>query len=93
MFYCDLCQKWHRRASALKRTLQGTTVLTCLRQWRKHCPHERTIRTTLGRYHYTAGEVWDDLREEVYCLDCGKSLRALGAYGHTPLLKSTALPG
>ena len=34
------------------------------------CPHEHT--TTNGGFHFTAGEVWDDLAE--VCDDCGANL-------------------
>ena len=34
------------------------------------CPHEHT--STLGSFHFTAGEVWDDLTE--VCDDCGANL-------------------
>ena len=38
----------------------------------EHCPHEHT--TTLGRMHFSAGEVWDDIEE--ICIDCGANLDA-----------------
>ncbi|MEW6179148.1 MAG: hypothetical protein AB1522_04390 [Chloroflexota bacterium] len=40
----------------------------------EECPHRRTTTVTTGGYHYSAGEVWDDLNEEVHCLDCGAVL-------------------
>jgi len=35
------------------------------------CRHEHV--TTLGGFHLTAGEVWDDLRD--VCSDCGEVLK------------------
>ncbi len=40
----------------------------------EECPHRRTTTVTTGGYHYSAGEVWDDLRDVIVCLDCGKQL-------------------
>ncbi len=36
----------------------------------RRCPHRRTIVAATGGYHYSAGDVWDDIREYVVCLDC-----------------------
>ncbi|GAP06019.1 hypothetical protein ATHL_00865 [Anaerolinea thermolimosa] len=42
---------------------------------REDCPHEHTTLSASGEMHYTPGwGPWDDLREEVICLDCGKAL-------------------
>jgi|DewCreStandDraft_4_1066084.scaffolds.fasta_scaffold47377_5 hypothetical protein len=42
---------------------------------REECPHEHTTLSASGGMHYTPGwGPWDDLREEVICLDCGKAL-------------------
>ena len=41
---------------------------TLLRQ--EQCPHEHT--SYQGGYHFTAGEVWDDIVE--VCHDCGANL-------------------
>ncbi|GIV65472.1 MAG: hypothetical protein KatS3mg046_732 [Bellilinea sp.] len=40
----------------------------------EQCPHRRTTVITTGGYHYSAGEVWDDLKDVEICLDCGKQL-------------------
>jgi len=40
----------------------------------QECPHRRITTFTTGGWHYTAGEVWDDLREVAVCLDCGRTL-------------------
>lgn len=40
----------------------------------EQCPHRRTTTLTSGGYHYSAGGVWDDLKEAVVCLDCGATL-------------------
>ena len=34
------------------------------------CPHLRTVINTRGGYHFTAGEPWDDIVDELLCLDC-----------------------
>ncbi|GIV65540.1 MAG: hypothetical protein KatS3mg046_800 [Bellilinea sp.] len=41
---------------------------------KEQCPHRRTTTVTTGGYHYSAGQVWDDLKEVIICLDCGKQL-------------------
>ena len=71
MWYCETCGKWHFSAIQVK-TPDGRG--TCLRKWQKECPHANTYSVSVGGYHYSAGEVWDDLREEVFCADCGKKL-------------------
>lgn len=38
------------------------------------CPHKNTELLITGGMHFAAGEVWDDIREEVYCLDCHQTL-------------------
>ncbi len=38
------------------------------------CPHKNTELMVTGSMHFTAGDVWDDIREEVYCLDCHQTL-------------------
>jgi len=40
----------------------------------EECPHRRTTVVTTGGYHYAAGEVWDDLKDHIMCLDCGMIL-------------------
>lgn len=35
-------------------------------------PHKRTELMVTGGMHFAAGDVWDDIREEVICLDCGQ---------------------
>lgn len=44
------------------------TLLQLLRQ--EACPHERT--SLYGTYHFSGGELWDDLTE--ICDDCGQNL-------------------
>jgi len=34
------------------------------------CPHEHTVTSCSGGWHYSGGEVWDDVEEQVFCLDC-----------------------
>jgi hypothetical protein len=34
------------------------------------CPHLRTVVDTKGGYHFSYGEPWDDIVEELLCLDC-----------------------
>lgn len=36
----------------------------------QHCPHEHTAYQ--GSFHFTAGDVWDDIVE--VCTDCGARL-------------------
>ena len=38
------------------------------------CPHRHVITATTGGMHFTDGDVWDDIHEELMCLDCGESL-------------------
>ncbi len=45
---------------------------------KEDCPHIRRGIATTGGYHASAGEVWDDIREIEYCLDCGAELDAEG---------------
>ena len=46
------------------------------------CPHLHTSRN--GGFHFTAGDVWDDIKE--VCNDCGAILdrQTLGDYIHDP---------
>ncbi len=41
---------------------------------KEQCPHRRITTLTTGGYHYSAGEVWDDITEVTICLECGKEL-------------------
>lgn len=44
---------------------------------RRRCCHENAeLKGYSGDYHFYAGEVWDDLREEWYCPQCGRFLTA-----------------
>lgn len=43
------------------------------------CNHERVETRYTGGYHFYAGEVWDDIREELFCLDCQRILTAAEA--------------
>ncbi len=38
------------------------------------CPHNRVVLDVTGGMHFTAGDVWDDIRERVLCLDCNTYL-------------------
>jgi len=40
----------------------------------EYCPHKNTVLNTSGGWHFSAGDVWDDIHEEVYCRDCGTTL-------------------
>ncbi len=46
---------------------------TCIKRFQHACLHKHT--TMLGGFHFTAGEVWDDL--QCVCLDCGADLDRL----------------
>jgi len=45
----------------------------CMEQYQARCPHLRI--STTGQFHYSNGEVWDDIRE--ICDDCGIDLADL----------------
>jgi hypothetical protein len=45
----------------------------CIRKVQLECPHTDTYWT--GGFHYTGGEVWDDIEE--VCCDCGAVLSEL----------------
>ena len=45
----------------------------CMEQYQARCPHLRVSYT--GQFHYSNGEVWDDIRE--ICDDCGIDLADL----------------
>lgn len=34
------------------------------------CKHENTVLHVTGGWHFSAGEVWDDIETEILCLDC-----------------------
>jgi len=34
------------------------------------CKHENTVLNTSGGMHFDEGSVWDDIKEELFCLDC-----------------------
>lgn len=36
------------------------------------CQHFNTVITTTGSIRFSAGEIIDDTREELVCLDCGQ---------------------
>lgn len=40
------------------------------KQQKRRCPHRRTVLDTTGGMHYSAGDVEDDIRERLVCLDC-----------------------
>lgn len=42
----------------------------CVIKHQAQCDHLHTITT--GGYHFSVGDVWDDIRE--FCLDCGADL-------------------
>lgn len=39
------------------------------------CDHKNTTLLTTGGFHFSAGEVWDDIEETVICLDCGEEVQ------------------
>lgn len=45
----------------------------CIERFQVQCPHLHT--EMFGGFHFTAGEVWDDLT--LVCLDCGVNLDEL----------------
>jgi hypothetical protein len=45
----------------------------CIERFQAKCPHLHT--RMFGGFHFTAGEVWDDLT--LICLDCGANLDEL----------------
>ena len=45
----------------------------CITRLQAACPHQHTSFT--GGWHFSGGEVWDDLTE--VCDDCGANLDAL----------------
>ena len=47
--------------------------LACLARFRALCPHLH--RSFPGGFHFTNGDIWDDLTE--VCDDCGADLDAL----------------
>ena len=71
MWYCDACHRWHTRAVEVI-TADGRHI--CQRRWQQECPHEHTILATSDGHHFSAGDIWDDIREMVYCRICGKRL-------------------
>jgi hypothetical protein len=38
------------------------------------CEHKNTAINTTGGFHFSGGEVWDDLEDTVICLDCGETI-------------------
>lgn len=40
----------------------------------RRCRHRRTEIYSTGGFHFYAGEVWDDIREYLICLDCCKTV-------------------
>lgn len=42
---------------------------------RQKCRHEDAeFKGFSGGYYFSAGDVWDDIREEWYCPECGRFL-------------------
>ena len=50
-----------------------TFCLPCIERLQAQCPHLHT--STWGGFHFSAGEVWDDITE--VCNDCGANLDEL----------------
>jgi len=50
--------------------------LACLQRHQASCAHEHT--SFLGGWHFSAGEVWDDINE--VCDDCGANLDNLAVH-------------
>ncbi|MFZ5888319.1 MAG: hypothetical protein ACOYYF_12725 [Chloroflexota bacterium] len=42
---------------------------------KRQCPHRNTETFTTGGVHYSAGEVWDDIKVVTICKDCQRVLR------------------
>lgn len=40
----------------------------------QQCRHRRIEAFAVGGYHYSGGDVWDDIRDIFVCLDCGKQI-------------------
>jgi hypothetical protein len=38
------------------------------------CLHLHRVWTNTGSYHFSGGEVWDDVIEVEVCLDCGMTI-------------------
>ena len=38
------------------------------------CSHINATVESRGSYHFSAGDVWDDIEEYVVCTDCGEIL-------------------
>ena len=36
------------------------------------CMHRNITTVITGGMHFTQGDVWDDIRQELLCLDCGE---------------------
>ena len=34
------------------------------------CPHRNVVLDTTGGMHFSGGEVWDDIQDQLLCLDC-----------------------
>jgi len=49
----------------------------------KDCPHAHTTKIMTGHRWYIAGDIADDERVIVQCLDCGRVLRDDGTWGYT----------
>jgi len=59
---CSQCPEWSD-PRACYRCADGDIPV-------KVCEHDNTVLDVRGGHHYAAGEVWDDIEESVYCLDC-----------------------
>lgn len=47
---------------------------------RHRCRHRRKAVNFSGGYHYSAGEVWDNVRETLVCLECGSRIPGPGEW-------------
>ncbi len=54
------------------------------------CMHRRITTVTTGGLHFSEGEVWDDIREMLMCLECGEYVteeEVRAGWGQFPLPK------
>jgi len=45
------------------------------KQRKPRCIHSHTVESTTGGMHLSGGEVWDDIKTTIVCLDCGKEVK------------------
>jgi len=52
------------------------------------CRHEHIEFQSTGGWHFSNGDVWDDIKEVDICLDCGCEVKP----AHEPILQGEELP-